>query len=119
MQLDNPVWSALTSGHASFARGDGLARRYPSTMSPLSAVCEDSPEAFADLLPLVGPEDRIGLMSAAPLNIPDGWDIAFERWIEQMVCEEPELDGPALDGIVELGEDDADAMAALTAATQP
>src|SRR5690348_2955443 len=103
MQLDNPVWSALTSDHAGFARGNGLARRYPSAISPFAALREDTPAAWADLGALVEPGGRIGLLSLTPYTIPSGWDLEFTLWIEQMVCEEPVLDGPALDGIVELG----------------
>src|SRR5436305_990037 len=36
--LDNVVWTALTTVHASIALGDGLARHYPRDMAPFSAV---------------------------------------------------------------------------------
>jgi ribosomal protein S18 acetylase RimI-like enzyme len=118
MQLDNPTWSALTSGHAALARGDGLARRYPSAISRLAAIREPSPAAFADLRALVAPGERIGLFSTEALDVPSGWEIAVARWIDQMVCEAPAA-GPRLDGVVELGAADAAAMQALTSATQP
>src|SRR4051794_23870561 len=108
MQLDNPVWGALTSGHAALARGDGLARRYPSAISPLSAIREPSPAAFGDLSALVAPGEGIGLLSPEPLAVPSGWEVAFARWIDQMVCEQP-TGGPALDGVSELGAADAKA----------
>src|SRR3954451_12357475 len=118
MQLDNPIWSALTSGHQAFARGSGLARRYPSAVSPLSGIADGSPEAFAALRELVAPDERIGLFSTAAYDVPaDGWRVLLTRWIDQMVCETP---GDADEqGIVPLGAGDVPAMVALTAMTQP
>src|SRR4051812_39743101 len=117
MQLDNPIWSALTTGHEAFARGNGLARRYPSAVSPLSGIADGSPEAFAALRELVAPGEAVGLFSTAPYAVPDGWDVRLTRWIDQMVCETP---GDADEhGIVPLGADDVPAMVALTAMTQP
>src|ERR1700709_2249371 len=119
MQLDNPIWSALTSGHTSLAQGNGLARRYPQAVSPLAGLAEPSPEAFAALHALSGPGDRFGLFTTAPLTVPaSDWTVVNERWIEQMVCEEPATEASS-DGIVELGAEDVPAMLALTAATQP
>jgi ribosomal protein S18 acetylase RimI-like enzyme len=117
MQLDNPIWSALTSGHEAFARGDGLARRYPSAMSPLSGIADGSPEAFAALRELVAPGEGIGLFSAAPYEVPDGWNVLLSRWIDQMVCETPADADPH--GIVSLSAEDVPAMVALAAQTQP
>ena len=45
-QLERPTWSALTTRHASFALGNGLARRYPLDISPMSAVREVSERKF-------------------------------------------------------------------------
>jgi hypothetical protein len=48
--LDNPIWSALISEHASPALGSGLARRYPAA-SPahdlLTLGAADVPEMLA------------------------------------------------------------------------
>jgi GNAT superfamily N-acetyltransferase len=81
-------------------------------------MADASPVAFAALLALTPAGDRVGLFTAAPLSIPADWRLLNERWIEQMVCEEPPVEAPA-EGIVELGADDVPAMLALTAATQP
>jgi ribosomal protein S18 acetylase RimI-like enzyme len=118
--LDNPIWNALTTDHAGFAFGDGLARCYPSAMSPLAGMREWSREAFADLRELVAPEGRVGLFTPEPLDVPGDWIVVGERWIDQMVCDAPvpEL-APGGPELVELGEDDAPEMLALTAATQP
>ncbi len=118
MQLDNPVWSALTSAHASFARGDGPARRYPSAVASLSGLADGSPEAFAALGELAAPGERVGLFSTSVYDVPAGWDVLRTRWIDQMVCETPVADADA-DGIVSLGADDVPEMLALTELTEP
>ena len=42
-QLERPIWSALTTTHASFALGNDLARRYPPDISPMAAADADDP----------------------------------------------------------------------------
>src|SRR3989442_356783 len=37
-QLDNPVWNALSTSHASFAEGNELAKRYPVDVAQLAAM---------------------------------------------------------------------------------
>jgi len=116
--LDNPIWNALTTDHAALALGDGLARRYPSEMSPLAGMREWTPEAFADLRELLAPGDRVGLFTPEPIEVPQGWTLVGERWIDQMACEAPP--SPASDpAIAELGEGDVPEMLALTELTQP
>ena len=53
--LDNPVWSALSTTHASFAEGDELAKRYPSDVAPFAATGDLSPESYRSLARLLGP----------------------------------------------------------------
>jgi ribosomal protein S18 acetylase RimI-like enzyme len=115
--LDHPVWESLTTGHAGLARANGAARRYPSLVSPLAAVSEPTPGAFADLAGLLAPEEHVGLVTAEPIVVPDGWQAFRSRPIEQMVCTEPTGDAPPAP--LELGPSDVPEMIALTAATEP
>ena len=118
--LDAPIWNALTTDHAAFALGAGLARRYPPDMSPLAAMRDGSAAAFADLRELVEPGGRVGMFTPEPLDIPDDWTIVGERWIDQMVCDGPVPEvAPGGPEPVELGSVDVPAMLELTAATQP
>jgi GNAT superfamily N-acetyltransferase len=118
--LDNPIWNALTTDHSAFALGEGLARCYPSDMSPLAGMRDGSAAAFADLRELVKPGGRVGMFTPEPLDIPDDWTIVGERWIDQMVCDAPVPEtAPGGPELVELGSVDVPAMLELTAATQP
>src|ERR1700759_2620614 len=51
--LDNPIWNSLVTDHAPLAVGEsvgqGLARRYPADIGPLSGLRESTAEAYADL----------------------------------------------------------------------
>ncbi|HWA31687.1 MAG TPA: GNAT family N-acetyltransferase, partial [Rhizomicrobium sp.] len=99
------------------ARTQALAARYPSDISPLSAIRESSPQAFADLRELTKPGEIVGLVTGFPVSVPDDWEIVLNRFIDQMVCEgfRPSSDiTPLL-----LSEKDVPEMIALTKLTQP
>src|SRR5690242_7242497 len=115
--LDNPIWESLTGAHANMARSRGSARRYPSQVSLAAAVSKPTPAAFSDLAALVKPEEHVGLFTAEPLQVADGWETIHSRPIEQMICTDLtwEIRSPPL----ELGRNDVPEMLALTATTQP
>ncbi|MEO8359745.1 MAG: GNAT family N-acetyltransferase [Vicinamibacteria bacterium] len=115
--LHNPIWSALSSAHRSMARMNGRAARYAPDVSSLVGIRDGTPEAFADLRALVAADETVGLFTATPLTIPDGWTVRVARVIDQMVCEDVRaFSGP--EPLV-LGDADIPDMLALTAATQP
>jgi ribosomal protein S18 acetylase RimI-like enzyme len=71
--LDNPVWAALTGPHRRFAEVHGRAARYPSDVSPFTALADpEDPLAWADLAALVGPGTAVAV-SRVPY-VPDGWE---------------------------------------------
>jgi ribosomal protein S18 acetylase RimI-like enzyme len=115
--LDNPIWTALTTCHASMARTAGLARRYPNDVSPLAGLRDPGPAAFADLRTLVGPEEGVGLFTAEPLQVPGDWQVLRALAIEQMICNEAARPGTA--PLQTLGPTDVPEMLALAAATEP
>ena len=99
------------------ARSAGLAHRYPSDVSPLSALGEPTPAAFSDLRALVGPEEKVGFFTAEPLEVPGDWTIVRTRVIDQMIC--TKLASAGSIPLLELQERDIPEMLALTAATEP
>ena len=80
--LDNPIWFALTTEHRLLARSHGLARRYPSDVSPLEALLHPTIDAFADLQRLVSPGEHVALFTASPLDVPGDWQVERSRWID-------------------------------------
>jgi predicted GNAT family acetyltransferase len=115
--LDNPIWSALTTEHQSLARSNGLARRYPSDVSPLAALAEPTPKAFADMSALIEPNEAVALFTAEPVELPGGWHVKRTGWMQQMVCDAATA-SPATE-IHALCDADVPEMLALTAATEP
>jgi predicted GNAT family acetyltransferase len=115
--LDNPVWTALTTGHRSLARSSGRARRYPPEVSPFAAVETPTATAFADLSNLVAAEETVGMCTANPIEASPGWQILRTRPLEQMVC--PSWEHAPVSSPLELGAADLPEMLALTAATEP
>jgi ribosomal protein S18 acetylase RimI-like enzyme len=73
--LDNPVWNALSTTHASFAQGNEDAKRYPVDVAPLAATRDQSLESYQSLAKLLGPG---GVTALAFVTVPEflrGWTI--------------------------------------------
>lgn len=72
--LDNAAWAALTGPHAGLAERVGRAARYPTDISPFSALDDPAdPRAWTDLAALVGPGTAAPVSGA--VTVPDGWTI--------------------------------------------
>ena len=121
--LDNPIWYSLATNHAHLAVGShigqGLARRYPFDVGPLSAFQEPTPAAYADLAAII-PEGDVAVLFLEDLpNLPAGWQLLRGGTLVQMVCpsipEQPSLD----DTIFLMETDDIPEMVALAELTQP
>ncbi|HXS99441.1 MAG TPA: GNAT family N-acetyltransferase [Elusimicrobiota bacterium] len=117
--LDRPIWGALRTAHAYMAEGDELALRYPREVSPLAALREQSPEAYASLGRLLAPGEAAVLFLTEPPRLPAGWTLVRGGGLEQRVCErliEPTRPAP---DVQPLGPADVPEMLALTKLTIP
>src|SRR5215472_6843391 len=81
--LDNPIWNALRTDHASLAEGDGHARRYPAAIGPLAGMRDLSAESFEALRPLA--ESPVVLFCQEPPTIHAGWKELRNGPLVQMV----------------------------------
>lgn len=69
--LENVVWQALTTEHASLAVSSPLARRYPADVVPISALREHRAEAVDELRELMQPGEATHVMwSEAAGDLP-------------------------------------------------
>src|SRR5947209_9481247 len=121
--LDNVVWTALMTAHASIAIGGGLARHYPRDMAPFSAVAEPTARAYADLAADLELETEARLFRPREEPAPAGWDTLSARPIIQMICDERPHGGhanpPAAISIVPLTTDHAAEMLGLAEIAEP
>lgn len=118
--LDHPIWHALSTVHAHFAEGDDLAKRYPFDVSPLAAVREQSPQAYASLGELLGPEEAAVFFLDAPPIVPEGWRLLHNFEMHQMICHTPPTHPSVPDSVIgPLGNADILEMRQLAEATEP
>lgn len=121
--LDNPIWNALSTDHASLAEGDDRARRYPFEIGPLAGMRDASAESYESLGPLAG-EFPVVLFSIPPIEPPAGWSTLRTGAVVQMVHRAPVKEAnaePLRDGATlrQLTHADAPAMVALAELTEP
>lgn len=119
--LDSPIWSALTNAHISFALGNGLARRYPSDIGPLSALREQSDDAYDALRDLAGNGSVVQFL-ADPWQPRSGWSLVREGMMDQMLWTEEvrvQQELPPTATMRELNDEDSPVMVALARLTEP
>ena len=119
--LDNVVWAALTTVHASLACGCGLARHYPRDMAPFSAVAEPSEQAYVDLADSLAPGVEARLIRPREEPSPPGWETLGARPLIQMIAGERDLGrtAPVAVLIDELTIEDTAEMLALAEIAKP
>ncbi|MCQ4079355.1 GNAT family N-acetyltransferase [Streptomyces sp. RB6PN25] len=114
--LDNPAWASLAGPHARFAERVGRAARYPTDVSPFTALADPSDSrAWDDLTTLVGP----GADAAVPgvPTPPDGWELVQSIQGVQLV--DNGLRAETAPEAVVLGPDDVPEILELIALTKP
>jgi ribosomal protein S18 acetylase RimI-like enzyme len=115
--LDNPIWNSLSTLHAHFSQGDGLAKRYAPEVTLLAAMGEPTADAYASLAKTLQRAAAALFLDQAP-QIPAGWITVHASPLVQMVCEKPSL---AQDGYPaeKLTPADVPEMVALAELTKP
>jgi predicted GNAT family acetyltransferase len=117
--LDNPFWSSLTTGHAHFALGGTLARRYPAYISPIAGLAAPGPANITALETIVDVGDDMATVARSVPKLPSHWEILYESRITQMIRRErtalPEGD---VDAAI-LGPADVPDMLSLVELTKP
>lgn len=117
--LDNPIWNSLTTTHASLGLGDGLARRFPASIGPLSGFEKPTVEAYADLAAIIPEGDLAILFLDGKPAPPEGWRLLRSETLVQMICREPPAAVTVDAEIVTLGPEDSAEMVALATLTEP
>jgi ribosomal protein S18 acetylase RimI-like enzyme len=119
--LDNVIWKALTTCQAHLATIHHNAGKFLADVSLLGALAEPGAEAYASLLSILNPGDRVGLF--LPTDSPQvaASKVILSIPLLQMISEdgrfhENNSDAPPF---TRLGEADVPEMLALTRLTKP
>lgn len=115
--LDNPVWSSLTTQHASFAVMHEGAARYPPQVAPFVAVANANPQSVPALEKIVNGGESVYLVGVSP-ELGKGWVVEHTGIIPQLVCAQRAVVRPGPEP-VELTERSRSDMLALTALVFP
>jgi hypothetical protein len=84
-ELDNPLWSSLQARHRAPALRDGDVARYPAQFAPFVGVAHADVDAGDALARLLGPEEGLLLLGAAPCaavtpgNVPSACANGLQR----------------------------------------
>lgn len=127
--LDNPVWSALTTRQRDLGRVGRLSARFDPALSPFAAFSAvPTPEHWADLADLIGPSGQVALVhgshGAEEFNPPPGWTGGWRGRAYQMVAPDKIPDAgrtarASADRVVALGPDDVADMLSLVEVARP
>lgn len=129
--LDNPIWQALTTTHASFAQTCHSARKFPREVSVLAGFPEPTQENYDSLASLLDAQETVGLFLQAPPNPPVAWTIVRTGPMLQMLYDNPSspvafAKQPPSDGVlrnqpefIRLTQADVPEMLALAKLTKP
>ena len=121
--LDNPIYHSLHTGHAGLALVNGVARRFPAEIGPLSGMPDQTRESYNDLRRLADPQGTVVLFLNQPPAPPCGWTLRRGGLLDQMVCAGPLKRQkrllPLEAEVRPLTQEDAPAMVELAKLTEP
>ncbi|HEY9679138.1 MAG TPA: GNAT family N-acetyltransferase [Drouetiella sp.] len=116
-QLDNPIWTALTTRHVEISEGTEIGKRYLPSFTTLAGFAEQSDAAYHALHSVMQPKQRIGVFWLDKLVVPSIFDLAAQDRVTQMVC--AGLKECKTFPMEVLTTDDVPEMKALVLLTQP
>lgn len=117
--LDRPVWASLSTHHLPLSEGTALARRFDRQVNVFASACDDGEAALQALADLVKPGERVFVLQVPPVAVPSGLIVTKRATGVQMVATRSLASEADLDGIAQLGDDDAAQMLALAQLTEP
>ena len=118
-QLDNPVWSCLTTRHAHLALGNALARRYPVDISPIAGLPDAGTANVAALEALVDVGDTMTTAGPHVPPLPGNWEVLHQSAVTQMIRPDRAPLPEATADVSALGTQDVPEMLELVELTQP
>ena len=119
LPLDRPVWSSLTTHHASLSVGNTLARRFVRDVNLFGSACDETPEAAVALSELVSPGESMFVAQVPAIVLPPGLvEVKAAKGVQMIAARDTRFE--ASDGDIELlTDEDAPEMLALATLTEP
>lgn len=117
--LDNPIWSALNSGAACFAYGEGSARFIDRRIGFFAGLPLYDANHMACLYAEMDFGMRVILFTPGFLDLGPNWKVHNNQALLQMVFEKPLVNVPVDPNIRALGAEDVPEMLALTHLAKP
>ncbi|AMR30815.1 hypothetical protein A0256_04940 [Mucilaginibacter sp. PAMC 26640] len=117
--LDNPAWSALTSGNKNLSNGSDTVKYFNKDVSPFVGFKENNEESFDQLYQLITQERTLGFISPDEVDIPAAWEVILALPCFQMIYAGEVAQPDAAIKIVPLTDSHIPQMLALTQLTNP
>ncbi len=117
--LDNPIWTALNSGGASFAFGRGDALFIDRKMGFFAGLIHYESEQLDQLHAVMDPGMRVILFTPGFLELDAKWKVRNDNALLQMVFDKPSIQLTLNSSIRPLGAADVPEMLSLTQLAKP
>lgn len=116
--LDNPIWQALTTCQAHFAKSSGTARKFLPDISLLAGFEQPTQQGYESLASVLERGERAGLFLQSPPAPSPKWKIILSIPLLQMIHEKSQP-AESKQIFVQLAAADVPEMLALTQLTKP
>jgi GNAT superfamily N-acetyltransferase len=117
--LDNPIWTALNSGSASFAYGDGVVRFIDRRIGFFAGIPLYDAEHLNQLYEAMDSGMRVIVFPPGYLNLDAKWKVHNDNALLQMVFDKPSINLSLDESIRALAAADVLEMLALTQLAKP
>lgn len=118
--LDNPVWSALTTGNNNMAQGVDDVKFYPYSIAPFAGLKANNAANLQVLYNMLPHEDSVaGVVATEEITVPHAWQVLHCIPVLQMVCDTPVYRDDAATPMLPLQGEHVPQMLALTKLTNP
>jgi len=117
--LDNPIYHALTTGHADFAKGVDEVKYYLKDIAAFAGLKDNSAENLQTLYEISEPDSLFVVFSKVPLRIATPWTLLLQIDMFQLVYEGKNTAESSNEDLTDLDHSHITEMTALVELTKP
>jgi len=116
--LDNPAWTALSTGNRNLAQGTEEIKYYQPDISPFAGLAETTKENLETLYDIT-PDQSFAVVTTQEMIIPAPWKTVHCAPVYQMLFEKPMPHKASTAQLIALTNEHIPQMLALTKLTNP